>query len=75
MVRNEKDELLSIRTVISWHVCIDHRKLNKATRKDHCPLPFLDKILDRLAGHSRYCFLDVIRDTLRLWKIQKTKKR
>ena len=39
-------------------VCIDYRKLNTATRKDHYPLPFIDQMLDRLVGHSHYCFLD-----------------
>ena len=39
-------------------MCIDYRKLNTTTRKDHYPLPFIDKILDRLAGHSHYYFLD-----------------
>ena len=58
MVRNEKNELLSTHTVTGWRVCINYRKLNKATRKDHYPLPFLDQMLDRLAGHSHYCFLD-----------------
>ena len=37
---------------------MDYRKLNKATRKDHFPLPFIDQMLDRLAGYSYYCFLD-----------------
>ena len=58
VVRNEKDELLSTCIVMSWRVCIDYRKLNKATRKDHYPLLFLDHMLDRLIGHSHYCFLD-----------------
>ena len=58
VVQNEKDELLSTCTVTGWHVCIDYQKLNKATRKDHYPLPFLDQILDRLTGHSHYLFLD-----------------
>lgn len=39
-------------------MCIDYRKLNDATRKDHFPLPFIDQMLERLAGHSYYCFLD-----------------
>ena len=39
-------------------MCIDYRKLNSVTRKDHFPLPFLDKILERVAGHEFYCFLD-----------------
>ena len=58
VVRNEKNELLSTCAVTGWRVYIDYRKLNKATRKDHYPLPFLDQILDRLAGHSHYFFLD-----------------
>ena len=33
-------------------------QLNTATRKDHFPLPFIDQMLDRLAGHEYYCFLD-----------------
>ncbi|CAL8988123.1 unnamed protein product, partial [Prunus brigantina] len=41
-----------------WRVCIDYRKLNTATSKDHFPLPFIDQMLERLAGHSHYCFLD-----------------
>ena len=37
---------------------IDYRKLNAAIRKDHFPLPFIDQMLERLAGHEYYCFLD-----------------
>jgi len=28
------------------------------TRKDHFPLPFMDQILERVASHEFYCFLD-----------------
>nr|GEW79618.1 DNA-directed DNA polymerase [Tanacetum cinerariifolium] len=41
-----------------WRVCIDYRKLNDAIRKDHFPLPFMDQMLERLAGNEFYCFLD-----------------
>ena len=58
VIRTENNILLPSRTVIGWRICIDYRKLNKATRKDHFPLPFLDQMLDRLAGHEYYCFLD-----------------
>ncbi|GKB76226.1 reverse transcriptase domain-containing protein [Tanacetum coccineum] len=34
------------------------QKLNDATRKDHFPLPFMDQMLERLAGNEYYCFLD-----------------
>ena len=58
IIRIENNILLPSRTVTGWRICIDYRKLNKATRKDHFPLPFLDQMLDRLAGHEYYCFLD-----------------
>lgn len=53
-----KNELILTRTVIGWRVCIDYRRLNIVTRKDHFPLPCIDQILERLAGHDYYCFLD-----------------
>jgi hypothetical protein len=49
VVRNEKNELIPQQTVTGWHMCIDYQKLNKATRKDHFPLPFIDEMLERLA--------------------------
>ncbi|GJX96582.1 DNA-directed DNA polymerase [Tanacetum coccineum] len=58
VVKNERDELIPQRTVTGCRVCIDYRKLNKATRKDHFPLPFIDQMLERLAGHEYHCFLD-----------------
>ena len=58
VVPNEKNELIPTRTVTGWRVCIDYRRLNDATRKDHFPLPFIDQMLERLAGHMFYCFLD-----------------
>ncbi|GJT45007.1 DNA-directed DNA polymerase [Tanacetum coccineum] len=58
VVKNEKNELIPQRTVTGWRVCIDYRKLNNATWKDHFPLPFIDQMLERLAGHEYYCFLD-----------------
>ena len=58
VIRTENNILLPSRIVTEWRICIDYRKLNKATRKDHFPLPFLDHMLDRLAGHEYYCFLD-----------------
>ena len=39
-------------------MCIDYKNLNAITRKDHFPLPFLDQVLERVAGHKYYCFLD-----------------
>jgi hypothetical protein len=57
IIRNEKNELIPQQTVTSWCMCIDYQKLNKATRKDHFPLPFIDEMLETLAKHS-FCYLD-----------------
>ena len=58
VIKTEKNELIPTRTMTGWRVCIDYRKLNKATRNDHYPFPFIDQMLDRLAGHPFFCFLD-----------------
>ncbi|GJX38914.1 reverse transcriptase domain-containing protein [Tanacetum coccineum] len=66
VVTNEENELVPTRLVTGWRVCIDYRKLNEATCKDHFPLPFMDQMLERLAGNESrgvsgnefYCFLD-----------------
>nr|GFB85904.1 reverse transcriptase domain-containing protein [Tanacetum cinerariifolium] len=58
VIKNDKNELVPPRLVTSWKVCIDYRKLNEATWKDHFPLPFMDQMLKRLAGNEYYCFLD-----------------
>ncbi|GJS41972.1 reverse transcriptase domain-containing protein [Tanacetum coccineum] len=58
VVTNDENELVPTRLVTGWRVCIDYRKLNEATRKDHFPLPFMDQMLERLARNEYYCFLD-----------------
>ncbi|CAN6557166.1 unnamed protein product [Malus baccata var. baccata] len=58
VVKNENNELVPTRIQTGWRVCIDYRKLNATTRKDHFPLPFIDQMLERLTSHSFYCFLD-----------------
>nr|GEU49786.1 reverse transcriptase domain-containing protein [Tanacetum cinerariifolium] len=58
MVTNDDNELVPIRLVTGWRVCIDYQKLNEATRKDHFPLPFMDQMLERLAGNEYFCFLN-----------------
>ncbi|GKC59195.1 DNA-directed DNA polymerase [Tanacetum coccineum] len=58
IVLNYNNEFIHSHTVTGWRVCIDYRKLNDATRKDHFPLPFIDQMLERLCGNEYYCFLD-----------------
>eukprot|EP00253_Pinus_taeda_P014512 PITA_14512 len=41
-----------------WRICVDYWELNKATKKDHFPLPFIDQVLDGLAGKKFFSFLD-----------------
>ena len=57
VIKTKNNTLLPSRTITGWKICIDYRKLNKATKKDHFPLPFMDQMLDRLARHEYYCFL------------------
>ena len=56
MEKKKNNELLTIRTNIGWRICIDYKKLNKVTRKDHFPLIFIDHVLDRLASNEYFCF-------------------
>jgi len=58
MVENDKKELVQTCLPTKIRVCIDYCKLNAATCKDHFPLPSIDQMLERLAGHEYYCFLD-----------------
>nr|GEY76213.1 reverse transcriptase domain-containing protein [Tanacetum cinerariifolium] len=58
LVENEENELIPTRLVTRWRVCIDYRKLNEATHKDHFPLHFMDQMLEILVGNEYYCFLD-----------------
>jgi hypothetical protein len=41
-----------------WCICFDYRELSKATMKDYFPLPFIDQVLDTLAGKKYFSFLD-----------------
>jgi hypothetical protein len=52
IVKNKDNELVSTRIQSGWRVCIDYRRLNAATRKDHFPLPFIDQMVECLAGHE-----------------------
>ncbi|XP_049382870.1 uncharacterized protein LOC125847254 [Solanum stenotomum] len=58
VVANTKNVLVPQRPATGWRVCMDYRKLNKWTLKDHFPMSFMDQMLDRLDGKGWYCFLD-----------------
>ena len=58
VVTNDNNELVPTRLTTGWRMCVDYRKINTGTRKDHFPLPFTDQMLERLAGRAFYCFLD-----------------
>ncbi|GKA90862.1 reverse transcriptase domain-containing protein [Tanacetum coccineum] len=57
VVTNENDELVPTRTVTGWRVCIDYRKLNEATAKDHFPLPFMDQMHARKGDSTEFIIL------------------
>jgi len=58
VIKNYKNELIPTRIMTSWRICINYCLLNKATRKEHFPLPFMDQMLKRLASQAFYCFMD-----------------
>jgi hypothetical protein len=58
IIHNEKNEHIPQWTINGWRMCIDYWKLKKATEKGHFPLPFIDEMLERLANHSFFCYLD-----------------
>ena len=73
-VRNEKKEEVPTRLTTGWRVCIDYKRLNEVTRKDHFPLPFMDQLLERM-GTPSTPFWMAIQATSRSKYQQRTKKR
>lgn len=57
VVENAKNKLIPQRIVMGWRMCLDYRKLSKATRKDHSPSPSIDEMLERLTNNF-FCLLD-----------------
>ena len=58
VVQNEKGKEIATSLTSGCRVCIDYRKLNAMTRKDHFPLLFIAQVLERVSSHPFYCFLD-----------------
>ncbi|GJZ63452.1 hypothetical protein Tco_0619873 [Tanacetum coccineum] len=68
VVENKDNELIPTRLVTGWHVCIDYRKLNDATRKDHFPFPFMDQMLERTFQRCMMAiFHDMIEETMKVF--------
>lgn len=45
VVQNEEGKLVAKLIESGWGMCIDYRRMNKVTRKDHFPLLFIDQML------------------------------
>ena len=75
VVKNENKELVQTRLPTKIRVCIDYKKLNAATRKDHFPLPFIDQMLERLAATSITVSWMVTRSIIRFSLLRRTKKK
>lgn len=58
MTKNDKGEMVPTGVQNKWRMCIDYRKLNEVTKKDHFPIPFSDQKIKRLARKPFFCFLD-----------------
>ena len=58
IVPNDKNQLIPQRIITSYRMVIDFRKLNKATRKEHYALAFIDQRLERLSKHTHFFFQD-----------------
>jgi hypothetical protein len=56
VVPNENNELIPQRVVVGYRMCIDFRKVNKVSKKDHYPLPFIDQMLERLSKKIKRTF-------------------
>ena len=48
-----------------YRMCVDYTDLNKACPKDSYPLPIIDQLVDSIACHQLYSFIDVLKDTTR----------
>ncbi|KAK1619024.1 hypothetical protein QYE76_024541 [Lolium multiflorum] len=60
IVPNDNDELIPQRVVVGYRMCIDYRKVNKVTKKDHYPLPFIDQMLERCMSAIFHGFCESI---------------
>ena len=45
--------------IMEWRMCIDYRKLNSMTLKDHYPLPNIQSLYRKFAGNTVFSSLDL----------------
>src|SRR4051812_42543037 len=57
VVPNEDNELIPQRVVVGYRMCIDFRKINKVTKKNHYPLPFIDQMVRGCPKRLTFVFL------------------
>lgn len=50
--------IISLKEANQIHNCVDFRCLNAITIKDPFPIPFTNSILEEVAGHEMYSFMD-----------------
>ena len=74
-MQNKKGEDMPTCLTIGWRVCIDYRRLNAVTRKDHFPLPLMDQLLERVSEHPFYYFLDGYPNIFKSKSLWRTRKR
>jgi hypothetical protein len=58
IIKTDNDKIISTRIVTNWRIYIYYRKLNTTTRKDHLSLLFNDQMLESLAKHEFFYYLD-----------------
>src|SRR4051794_8009618 len=72
---NKKSKLVPIRPIVGYRMCINFIKLNRETQKNHKPIPFMDRNLERLTNNYYYCFLIVISIIFKLLYSPKIKRK
>lgn len=43
----------------TWRLCVDYRKLNNMTIKDHFPIPLIEDLMDELGNSKIYSKIDL----------------
>ena len=69
LVKNIDDEFIPTRISSGWRMCVDYRKLNLSTCKDHFPLPFMEQMLECLVGFYQRFIKDFSKITTLLCKL------